>query len=113
MDFTVEVDAVGIPDKIISGTTQLTNSPDRLLLAKMTAQFCEAAGLFHDRFSFQTWAGGTSLSISQYFGETLKNKGFSCSFAQGGSNRYLTKMLESHLIEYLLDMQSFDLDGVR
>ena len=52
VDYTVKVDKVGIPEKIISGTTQVTKSPDRLLLAEMTAQFCEAAGLFHDRFSF-------------------------------------------------------------
>ncbi|MEJ2661313.1 MAG: citrate lyase subunit alpha [Desulfobacteraceae bacterium] len=64
VDYTVKVDKVGIPEKIISGTTQVTKSPDRLLLAEMTAQFCEAAGLFHDHFSFQAGAGGTALSIA-------------------------------------------------
>ena len=74
VDITVKVDNVGIPEKIISGTTQVTKSPDRLLLAEMTAQFCDAAGLFHNRFSFQAGAGGTALSIGIYFGEILKKK---------------------------------------
>ena len=113
VDYTVKVDKVGIPEKIISGTTQVTKSPDRLLLAEMTAQFCEAAGLFHDRFSFQAGAGGTALSIGIYFGEILKRKGLACAFARGGSNKYLVEMLESNLTKYILDGQSFDLDGVR
>lgn len=113
VDYTVLVDQVGIPEKIISGTTQVTRSPDRLLLAEMTAQFCEAAGLFHERFSFQAGAGGTALSIGIYFGEILKRKGLSCAFARGGSNKYLVEMLENGLTRFILDGQTFDLEGVR
>src|SRR6056297_1575561 len=32
VDFTVELEKLGIPEKIISGTTRITKSPDRLLL---------------------------------------------------------------------------------
>ena len=109
----MEMDCIGDPAQIISGTTQVTKSPDRLLLAEMTAQFCEAAGLFHDRFSFQAGAGGTALSIGIYFGEILKRKGLSCAFARGGSNKYLVEMLENGLTHYILDGQTFDLEGVR
>ncbi|RLD40951.1 MAG: citrate lyase subunit alpha, partial [Bacteroidetes bacterium] len=48
VDYVVKVDKVGLPEKIISGTTQITKSPDRLLIAEMTAQFCEATGLIYD-----------------------------------------------------------------
>ncbi|MGD9238619.1 MAG: citrate lyase subunit alpha [Desulfobacterales bacterium] len=113
VDFTVTLDRVGIPEKIISGTTQVTKSPDRLLLAEMTARFCEEAGLFHPGFSFQAGAGGTALAIGIYFAEVLKRMGFTCSFARGGSNRYLVQMLEAGLTEYILDGQTFDLEGVR
>ncbi len=113
VDHTVVVDQVGIPERIISGTTQITKSPDRLLLAEMTARFCEAAGLFHDGFSFQAGAGGTALSIGIYFSEILKRRELSCRFTRGGSNKYLVKMLEEGLTDYILDGQTFDLDGVR
>ncbi len=113
VDFTVKLDKVGIPEKIISGTTKITKSPDRLLLAEMTAQFCDVTGIIHDGFSFQTGAGGTSLSVSQYFADIMRERGIKARFARGGSNKYLVKMLEEGLIEYILDGQTFDLEGVR
>ncbi len=113
VDYTVKVDKVGEPEKIVSGTTQITKSPDRLLLAEMTAQFCDAAGIIREGFSFQAGAGGTALSVGIYFSEIMRKKGIKARFARGGSNKYLVKMLEEGLIEYILDGQTFDLDGVR
>ena len=113
VDYVVKMDKVGIPEKIISGTTQITKSPDRLLLAEMTAKFCEVTGIIHDGFSFQTGAGGTSLAVSDYFDKIMRRKGIKARFARGGSNKYMVKMLEDGLIDYILDGQTFDLDGVR
>ena len=75
VDYTVEVEKLGDPEKIISGTTQITKSPDRLLLAELTARFCEVTGIIKDGFSFQSGAGGTSLAVSEYFREIMKKKG--------------------------------------
>jgi len=113
VDYTIEIEKIGIPEKIISGTTKVTKSPDRLLLAEMTAQFCEATGIIKEGFSFQTGAGGTSLSVSNYFAEIMREKGIKARFARGGSNKYLVEMLNEGLIEYILDGQTFDLDGVK
>ena len=113
VDFVVVLDQIGIPEKIVSGTTEITKSPDRLLLAEMTAQFCDEAGIIHDGFSFQAGAGGTALSIGVYFAEMLRKRGMKARFARGGSNKYLVKMLEEGLLDYILDGQTFDLEGVR
>jgi len=113
VDYTVKVDKVGEPEKIISGTTKITKSPDRLLLAEMTAEFCDVAGILKDGFSFQTGAGGTSLAVSDYFSKIMKKKGIKARFARGGSNKYLVRMLEEGQIDYILDGQTFDLEGVR
>ncbi|MEA3445530.1 MAG: citrate lyase subunit alpha, partial [Bacteroidota bacterium] len=113
VDFTVKMDKIGIPEKIISGTTQITKSPDRLLLAEMTAQFCDATGIIRDGFSFQSGAGGTSLAVGEYFKKIMKEKDIKARFARGGSNKYLVSMLEEGLVEYILDGQTFDLEGVR
>lgn len=113
VDHVVKVDQVGIPSKIVSGTTEVTKSPDRLLLAEMTAKFCEQAGIIKDGFSFQAGAGGTSLSIGIYFAELLKKKGMKARFARGGSNKYLVNMLNEGLVDYILDGQTFDLEGVK
>ncbi len=113
VDFVVVMDKIGIPEKIVSGTTEVTKSPDRLLLAEWTAQFCDEAGIIHDGFSFQAGAGGTALSIGIYFADILRERGWKARFARGGSNKYLVSMLEEGLTEYILDGQTFDLDGVR
>jgi len=113
VDYTVLVDKVGIPEKIISGTTEITKSPDRLLLAEMTAQFCEVTGIIRDGFSFQAGAGGTALSVGLYFAEIMRRKNIKARFARGGSNKYLIKMLEEGLLDYILDGQTFDLDAVK
>ena len=113
VDYTVEVDKLGDPEKIISGTTRITRSPDRLYLAELTARFCEVTGIIHEGFSFQTGAGGTSLAVGEYFREIMKEKGIKARFARGGSNKYLVSMLEEGLVEYILDGQTFDLEGVR
>ena len=113
VDYVVVMDQIGIPEKIISGTTEITKSPDRLLLAEWTAQFCNEAGILNDGFSFQAGAGGTALSIGIYFADILRERGWKARFARGGSNKYLVKMLEEGLTEYILDGQTFDLEGVR
>jgi len=113
VDYVVQMEQVGIPEKIVSGTTQITKSPDRLLIAEMTAKFCDEAGLIKNGFSFQAGAGGTALSIGVFFGEIMRKKAVKARFARGGSNKYLVDMLEEGLVEYILDGQTFDLDGVR
>ena len=113
VDYVVVVDKVGLPEKIVSGTTEVTKSPDRLLIAEMTAQFCDEAGIIRDGFSYQAGSGGTSLSIGIYFSEILKNRGWKARFIRAGSNKYPVQMLEDGLVDYILDGQTFDLEGVR
>jgi citrate lyase subunit alpha/citrate CoA-transferase len=113
VDYTVEVNKLGDPEKIISGTTMITKSPDRLLLAEMTAKFCDETGIIHDGFSFQSGAGGTSLAVGEFFKKIMQKKGIKARFARGGSNKYLVSMLEEGLIDYILDGQTFDMEGIR
>lgn len=113
VDVVVEVDSIGDPSKIISGTTQLTKSPDRLLIAEMAVQFAIEAGIVKDGFSFQAGAGGTSLAFAVFLRDFMREHNIKASFVRGGSTKYLTDMLEEGLTNYILDGQTFDLDGVR
>ncbi|HDP95333.1 MAG TPA: citrate lyase subunit alpha, partial [Candidatus Aminicenantes bacterium] len=113
VDFVVEVDSIGDPQKIISGTTQLTRSPDRLHIAEMALRFVTAAGLVKDNFSFQAGAGGTSLAFAIFLRDFMREHNVHARFMRGGSTRYMTEMLEEGLVDFLLDGQTFDLEGVR
>jgi citrate lyase subunit alpha/citrate CoA-transferase len=112
VDYVVVVDKIGIPEKIVSGTTQITKSPDRLLIAELTAAFLEKSGILKDGVTMQAGAGGTSLAIAVFLHEILKEKGWKSKFGFGGSTKYMVEMLEQGQMGYILDAQAFDLDSV-
>jgi len=58
-------------------------------------------------------AGGTALAFGIHLGEMMRKAGVKACFVRGGSNKYLVEMLEEGLTDYILDGQTFDLDGVR
>lgn len=113
VDVVVEVPSIGDPAKIVSGTTRITQSPDRRRIAELAARFCADAGIMKPGFSFQAGAGGTTLAFAIYLRDLMRSAGVTARFARGGSNQYMTAMLEEGLIEYILDGQTFDLEGVR
>lgn len=113
VDYVVEIDSLGDPSKIVSGTTEITKSPDRLLIAEYIAKFIEDAGIMKNGFSFQAGAGGVNLAFVLFLKERMKQKGVKARFVRGGSTKYLVQMLEEGLTDYILDGQTFDLEGVR
>ena len=113
VDQVVVMDSIGDASKIVSGTTQITKSPDRLLIAELTARFCDEAGIVRDGFSFQAGAGGTALSFAIFLRDMMRERGIKARFVRGGSTQYLVDMLEEGLTDYILDGQTFDLEGVR
>ena len=113
VDYVVVTDKIGIPEKIVSGTTQITKSPDRLLIAELTTSFLEKSGLLRDGATMQAGAGGTSLAIAVYVHQLLKKNGWKLSFGFGGSTKYMVDMLEEGHMGYILDAQAFDLDSVK
>jgi citrate lyase subunit alpha / citrate CoA-transferase len=113
VDCVVVVEKIGIPEKIVSGTTEITKSPDRILIAELTASFLEKSGILKDGVTMQAGAGGTSLAIAVFVHEILKKKGWKSKFGFGGSTKYMVKMLEEGQMGYILDAQAFDLDAVR
>ncbi len=113
VDYVVEVPSIGDPTKIVSGTTQITRSPDRLLIAQYVAQFFRDAGIMRPGFSFQAGAGGIALAFVDYLRGYMREAGVRARFVRGGSTKYLVEMLQEGLVDYILDGQTFDLDAVR
>jgi citrate lyase subunit alpha/citrate CoA-transferase len=113
VDAVVEVESIGDPSKIVSGTTRITQSPDRRRIAELAARFCAEAGIMRDGFSFQAGAGGTTLAFAMYLAQLMREAGVTARFARGGSTQHMVEMLDEGLIEFILDGQTFDLDGVR
>jgi citrate lyase subunit alpha/citrate CoA-transferase len=108
VDYVVEVDSIGDPSKIATGTTRITNSPMDLRIAKLAADVIEHSDCFKQGFSFQVGAGGASLAVAKYIREKMKAKGIKGSFLLGGITSYCVDMLNDGLFETIFDVQSFD-----
>ena len=113
VDYVVEVDSIGDPAKIVSGTTQITRSPDRLRIAEFVARFLRDAGIMKNGFSFQAGAGGIALAFVDHLRRMMKEDGVKARFVRGGSTKYLVELLQAGLTDYILDGQTFDLGGVK
>ena len=112
VDYVVQVESIGDPKGIVSGTTKITKDPVGLKIAKLATQVINASGLVKDGMSFQTGAGGTSLAVAAELKEVMKSKGVVGSFAAGGVTGYIVEMLEEGLFRNIFDVQCFDLRAI-
>ena len=71
VDYVVQVDAIGNPKGIVSGTTRITRDPVGLVMASYAAKVIEHSGLLKDGFSFQTGAGGASLAAAKFLKDII------------------------------------------
>ncbi|MFW5913844.1 MAG: citrate lyase subunit alpha, partial [Bacillota bacterium] len=72
IDHVLVVDSIGDLSKMAGGTLKITTDPLGLKIARDTLRFLKAIDAFKDGVSFQSGAGGVSLSITHLFNETLK-----------------------------------------
>jgi citrate lyase subunit alpha/citrate CoA-transferase len=113
VDYVVKIDSIGDPAGIVSGTTQITNDPVGLKIAKMASEVMVASGLVKNEMSFQTGAGGISLAVAAELKKYMKEKSIVGSFASGGITGYIVDMFNEGLFRSLFDVQCFDLQAVQ
>jgi len=113
IDYVVVVDAIGDPNGIVSGTTQITKNPIGLKIASLTSKFIKDSGYFKDGMSFQTGAGGISLAVAAEVREQMKKDEICGSFASGGITGYIVDMYKDGLFKSLFDVQCFDLEAIK
>lgn len=112
VDYVVQVEAIGDPAGIVSGTTKITRDPVGLKMADLAVQTIIASGLLKDGFSFQTGAGGASLAAAVFLKDVMVQKHIKGSFVMGGITGYLVDMLEAGCFRNIMDVQCFDLKAV-
>ncbi len=112
VDYVVQVDSIGDPAQIVSGTMQITKSPTRLLIAKYAVDFLNETGYIKEGMNFQTGAGGISLAVTQFMAEKMREKKIKAEFINGGITELAVNMLREGLVEKLIDVQAFDLIAI-
>ena len=91
VDCVVQVEAIGDPKGIVSGTTRITRDPVGLVMASYAAKVIEHSGLLQD---------------------VMLAKNIQGSFGLGGITGYMVDMLQAGCFQSLLDVQCFDLKAV-
>ena len=108
VDYVVEVESIGDPEKIATGATRVTKNPMDLLIAEKAAGILIALGVVKEGFSFQAGSGGASLAVCKFIRKYMEENKIQGSFAAGGATAYLVEFLESGLFRGLLDIQTLD-----
>lgn len=75
VDYVVEVDAIGDPNKIATGAAKPTTDMRKLMMADYCTQFVVNTPYFKDGFSYQTGVGGASIASTISLAKVMKERG--------------------------------------
>jgi citrate lyase subunit alpha/citrate CoA-transferase len=108
IDYIVQVDSIGDPEKISAGAIRITKNPQELLIAAQAAKVLIALETIKNGFSFQAGTGGSSLAVCRFIKDYMRQHKIKGSFAAGGITATMVEFLTEGYFETLLDVQSFD-----
>ncbi|MFX0095274.1 MAG: citrate lyase subunit alpha [Candidatus Hodarchaeota archaeon] len=113
VDYVVQVDNIGNPSKISTGSLGRHPSKTQLKIAELVARVMDASGFLKDGFTYQAGAGGISLASTTFLEEIMSEKTIIGSFIFGGITKSAVELLQHGKFETIYDAQSFDLDAVK
>jgi len=108
VDCVAQVDKIGDPKNIMSGTTKITEDPMKLKIAHDCVDLMDAAGLIKDGMIFQSGAGGISLAAIKYLGDRLEEKDVVASTATGGLTKLICDIYKAGRVKNIYYSQVFD-----
>ncbi|MHA1227524.1 MAG: citrate lyase subunit alpha [Candidatus Hodarchaeales archaeon] len=112
VDYILQVDSIGDPSKISSGSLGRKVSQERLRIAETVVRVMELSGYLNKGFNWQAGAGGMSLAASQYLKELMEDKRLKGGYIFGGIAKNSVEMLSEGFFETIYDAQSFDLKAI-
>ena len=112
VDYVVEVDAIGDPNKIATGAAKPTTDMRKLMMADYCTKFVINTPYFKDGFSYQTGVGGASIASTISLAKVMKERNIRMRFGVGGLTKPMCDLLINDQVDCLLDTQDFDLAAV-
>jgi len=108
VDYVVEIDRIGNPEKIVSGSLKITEDPMKLDIGMKCVDLMDAAGIVKNDMIFQAGAGGISLAALKYLGERLKEKKLVAGCSTGGCTEFIVNMYNEGVLKQVNTCQCFD-----
>ncbi len=112
VDWVVEIESIGNPEKIATGSLREVNDPKKLQIARKAGEIISELDYFRDGFSLQTGAGGISLAILSFLEEALNNQDIYGSFLLGGISGAHVELMEKGFFTDVFDTQTFGLGAI-
>jgi len=108
VDTVVEIERIGDPEKIVSGSLQITTDPSKLQIGRSCVDLMDAVGIIKDDMIFQAGAGGISLAALKYLGERLQEKHMVAGCSTGGLTEFIVNMYNQGVLKQVNTCQCFD-----
>lgn len=113
VDYIVEIDNIGDPAGISTGSIRTSKSPTELVISKYVADVIKYSGVFKDGMVFQFGSGGISISAAGFLKNDMEKMNIKAAAGVGGATAFLVDMLENGYIKTFFDPQDFDQAGIK
>ncbi len=113
VDCVVQVDRIGDPKQIVSGSLKITDDSEKLNIARQCVDLMDAAGLIKDGMVFQSGSGGISLAAVKYLGERLEEKNVVAACATGGLTKFIIDIYKAGRVKKMYYSQVFDTESIK
>ena len=97
VDYVVEVEAIGTPDKIVSNVVRMTNDVRELKMAEYCARGYRKSSFFQRWIFLPDGGGGAALAVNRMLRPYLEEKNIRMGFAIGGITQPMCELLEEGL----------------
>jgi citrate lyase subunit alpha/citrate CoA-transferase len=108
VDYVAEVDKIGDPKNIMSGTTKITEEQEKLHVANDCVELMDTVGLIKNGMIFQSGSGGISLAAMKFLGERLEEKNMIADAATGGLTKLICDIYKAGRVKNIYYSQVFD-----
>ena len=112
VDYIVEVDSIGDPAGIATGSIRVSKNPSELVISKYVAEVIKYSGILRDGIIFQFGSGGIAISAAGFVQKEMQKQGIKAAAGVGGASGFLTEMLENGYIKTFFDPQDFDFKAI-
>ena len=112
VDYITEVDSIGDPAGIATGSIRVSKSPAELVISKYAADVIAATEYFHNNMIFQFGSGGMAIATASFIREKMLKENIVASAGVGGVSGFHVEMLNEGLIKTFYDPQDFDIKAI-
>lgn len=108
VDYIVQVESIGDPTGIATGSIRVSKNPAELVISKYAAGVIEHCGYFKNGMSMQFGSGGIAISTAKFVQDKMRAQSIVADSGVGGATGFLVEMMQEGYIKTFYDPQDFD-----